>query len=69
MVFPLAVSLRSAEGISAGHLAGSLYGADLAGGALGAIITTIFILPIFGVLGAFGAGLILAAAALLIAYS
>ncbi|HVN67685.1 MAG TPA: hypothetical protein VMT55_04865, partial [Candidatus Sulfotelmatobacter sp.] len=61
-IFPLAVKLRGTKG-------SVLYGADLAGGALGAIVTTVFLLPLFGVPGVFAAGWLMAAAALLIAYS
>ncbi|MDD5593803.1 MAG: hypothetical protein PHG97_03570, partial [Candidatus Margulisbacteria bacterium] len=67
-VFSLAVNLQSGGKIGAGRLAGRLYGADLLGGALGALLTTIFLIPVFGLAFASGLALLTAAAAVLMAY-
>ena len=50
--FPLAAKLVSWERQNVGDIGGRLYGADLLGAAVGAISTTIFLLPILGTLGA-----------------
>ncbi len=49
--FPLAAKLVSRERRDAGVVGGRLYGADLLGAALGAIATTVFLLPILGTTG------------------
>ncbi|MDY7076743.1 MAG: hypothetical protein SXV54_07430 [Chloroflexota bacterium] len=53
MAFPLAVSLaRSETGRSnddAGRTAGLLYGADLVGGCVGALLTAVFLVPVLGI--------------------
>ncbi len=48
--FPLAVKIQKKYRLETGHLAGMLYGADLFGGALAAILTTVYLIPIFGVI-------------------
>jgi len=50
--FPLAARLVSRERRDIGAVGGRLYGADLLGAAVGAIATTVFLLPILGTLGA-----------------
>lgn len=47
--FPLANKLYLAATERVGQVAGSLYAADLLGGAVGAILTSIFLVPILGV--------------------
>ncbi len=49
--FPLAAKLVSREHRDVGAVGGMLYGADLLGAAVGAIATTIFLLPILGTAG------------------
>ncbi len=49
--FPLAAKLMSRERRNVGAVGGRLYGADLLGAAVGAIATTIFLLPILGTAG------------------
>ena len=58
MEFRLAAGLRTGE---AGSVASSLYGLDLVGGALGALIASVFLIPLLGMLDA---GFVLAALAL-----
>ncbi|MEE8637797.1 MAG: hypothetical protein V3T21_02015, partial [Candidatus Margulisiibacteriota bacterium] len=67
--FPLAVKIHEKYRSEIGSLAGILYGSDLLGGALAAIITTILFIPIFGILNTFGVAITLAAAALVMSYS
>ena len=50
--FPLAAKLVSRGRRNVGAVGGRLYGADLLGAAVGAIATTVFLLPILGTLGA-----------------
>lgn len=49
--FPVAVHLLSSSRFEVGSVAGRLYGADLAGAALGAPLTAIVMLPIMGIAG------------------
>jgi len=54
MAFPLAVALRLRSGQalvrgSAGRVAGSLYGADLVGGCLGALLSAVLLVPVLGI--------------------
>ena len=67
--FPLAVKIHEKHKSEIGSLAGVLYGADLLGGALAAIVTTIFFVPIFGIVNTLLIAVILAGAALAISYS
>ena len=67
--FPLAVKIHGEHKKEIGSLAGILYGSDLFGGALAAIVTTIFFIPIFGVLQTFMVAGLFGAAALVISYS
>ncbi len=60
--FVIAGFLISEEGVMA--KAGSLYAADLWGSALGAILSTNFIVPIFGILGALNLSAVIALAGL-----
>ena len=46
MAFPLAVALVPG---SAGRVAGSLYGADLVGGCLGALLGAVLFVPVLGI--------------------
>jgi len=46
MAFPLAVALTRG---SAGRVAGSLYGADLVGGCLGALLGAVLFIPVLGI--------------------
>ena len=46
MAFPLAVALMRG---SAGRVAGSLYGADLVGGCLGALLGAVLFVPVLGI--------------------
>jgi spermidine synthase len=46
MAFPLAVALRKG---SAGRVAGSLYGADLVGGCIGALLGAVLLVPVLGI--------------------
>lgn len=48
--FPLAVKIQKKYKLEVGHLAGMLYGSDLFGGALAAILTTVYFIPIYGVI-------------------
>jgi spermidine synthase len=50
-VFPLAVKFGQAHRKEIGHLAGVLYGADLLGSSLAAVLVSIFFVPLYGVLG------------------
>jgi len=67
--FPLAVKIHEKYRAEIGSLAGILYGSDLLGGALAAIITTLLFIPIFGILNTFGVAITLALAALAMSYS
>ncbi len=67
--FPLAVKIHEKYRSEIGSLAGILYGADLLGGALAAIMTTILLIPVFGILNTFLIAIALAVGALLISYS
>ncbi|KPJ66367.1 hypothetical protein AMJ44_08435 [candidate division WOR-1 bacterium DG_54_3] len=67
--FPLAVKIHEKYKPEIGSLAGILYGSDLLGGALAAIVTTILFIPIFGILSTFGVAITLALAAVVISYS
>jgi len=53
MAFPLAVALaRSETGqsrVSAGRVAGMLYGADLVGGCVGALLAAVLLVPVLGI--------------------
>jgi spermidine synthase len=53
MAFPLAVALvqpsPAVAGGNAGRVAGMLYGADLVGGCLGAILSAVFFVPVLGI--------------------
>jgi len=49
--FPMAAKLVSRGRHDVGAVGGRLYGADLLGAALGAIATTVFLLPILGTMG------------------
>ncbi len=53
MIFPLAnnISLPKTEG-SIGKTAGKLYACDLLGACLGALVTTVFLIPLFGLIHA-----------------
>jgi spermidine synthase len=62
--FPLGVRLVSA-GVEAGTSAGRVYGADLLGSAMGAMLTSVLLLPIMGVVGTMTAFTILNVAVLL----
>jgi len=64
--FPLAVKIHEEHKTEIGSLAGILYGADLLGGSLAAIVTTVIFVPIFGILNTLGVAIVLTAAALLI---
>jgi spermidine synthase len=46
MAFPLAVALMRG---SAGRAAGLLYGADLVGGCVGALVSAVFLVPVLGI--------------------
>ena len=46
MAFPLAVALMQGD---AGRVAGSLYGADLVGGCVGALLGTVLLVPVLGI--------------------
>ena len=46
MAFPLAVALMRG---SAGRVAGMLYGADLVGGCVGALLTAVLLVPVLGI--------------------
>lgn len=48
MAFPLAVMLVRREG-TAGRVAGLLYGADLVGGCLGALLGSVILIPVLGI--------------------
>lgn len=50
-VFPLAVRIEQQFNQKIGRLAGVLYGADLLGSSLAAILVSIFFIPIYGILG------------------
>ena len=67
--FPLAVKIHEKYRSEIGGLAGILYGSDLLGGGLAAIMTTIFLIPIFGILNTFLVAITVAAGALIISYS
>ena len=67
--FPLAVKIHEKYRSEIGSLAGILYGSDLLGGALAAIVTTIVFIPLFGILNTFLVAMLLTAAALVMAYS
>jgi len=53
MAFPLAVALAQSEtgqsSGSAGRVAGMLYGADLVGGCLGALLSAVLLVPVLGI--------------------
>jgi spermidine synthase len=50
MAFPLALALLRIRGSgSAGRGAGMLYGADLVGGCLGALLGAALLIPVFGI--------------------
>jgi spermidine synthase len=49
--FPLAVSLMSSGEGGLGEAAGALYGLDLLGGCVGALATSIWLMPLHGVMG------------------
>jgi spermidine synthase len=49
LYFPLAVRAGETPGRGVGGLAGLLYGADLFGGALAAVLATIFFIPVLGI--------------------
>jgi spermidine synthase len=51
MQFPVAVTLVSAVAGSSDPAAGRLYGTDLAGAAIGAPLSAVFLLPLLGILG------------------
>lgn len=67
--FPLAVKLHERHKKEVGSLGGILYGADLLGGALAAIATTLLFIPLFGILNTILLTILLAMAALFLAYS
>jgi spermidine synthase len=46
MAFPLAAALRRADD---GRVAGVLYAADLIGGGIGALLSVVVLVPVFGV--------------------
>jgi spermidine synthase len=67
--FPLAVKIYEKYKKEIGSLAGILYGSDLFGGALAAVVTTIFFIPIFGVVQTFMIAIVFGVASLIISYS
>ncbi len=67
--FPLAVKIHEKYKREIGSLAGILYGSDLFGGALAGIVTTIFLIPIFGIMQTFMIAIVVGAASLAISYS
>ncbi|MFA4844850.1 MAG: hypothetical protein WC632_07905 [Candidatus Margulisiibacteriota bacterium] len=67
-VFPLAVSTQARYAKESGGLGGLLYGADLLGGAVAALLTTLVVIPVFGPAAALLTALGLALAALALAY-
>ena len=48
MAFPLSLALLRMRG-EAGYAAGLLYGADLVGGCLGALLGAVLLIPVFGI--------------------
>ncbi|MEA3494061.1 MAG: methyltransferase [Candidatus Margulisiibacteriota bacterium] len=67
--FPLAVKIHEEHKPEIGALAGILYGSDLLGGALAAIITTIFFIPIFGVVQTFMIAILFGIVSLIMSFS
>jgi spermidine synthase len=67
--FPLAVKIQEHYRTEIGGLGGILYGSDLLGGALAALVTTIFFIPIYGILQTFMLAILFGVAALVISYS
>jgi spermidine synthase len=63
--FPLAARLYRVRSEEPGTVAGRLYGVDLAGSALGATATAVFLLPVLGLVGAMNAFAVLNAGVLL----
>jgi spermidine synthase len=67
--FPLAVKIQEKYQSEVSSLAGVLYGSDLLGGSLAALLTTIFLIPLFGILNTLWLIITLGVAALVISYS
>ena len=64
--FPLGVLLWRQRGIRLGTAAGGLYGLDLVGACLGALVVSPFLIPLLGLLGICWWTALLNAAALLL---
>jgi spermidine synthase len=54
MAFPLVIKTAEKEKADTSFMGGVLYGADLFGGGLAALIASMFLIPIFGILNTLG---------------